>query len=82
MVNYGLGEAEVVPVGATGESGTAEVVDSSLVVVVEAEEGIALSSLPAQPASAKNPAAVSTGRIRCFMGAIIMERDAELASAA
>jgi hypothetical protein len=70
----------VAPEGATGERGEAEVVVSSVVVVVLEEVGIE-SSLLAQPASRHRPAAARDERIRCFI-AWMMEGVAALASTA
>lgn len=54
--------------GATGERGLDEVVDSSLEEVVLVVLGMeSLSLLLAQPANRSVAAAVSEGRIRCFM---------------
>ncbi len=57
---------EVPPLGATGESGDAVVVDSSVVVVVVEEAGME-SSLLAQPASAKSAREATEEKTKFFM---------------
>ena len=54
------------PAGATGDMGV-DVVDSSVVVVVDELLGIELSSL-AHPVRAQKPAKVEQTRMRFFMG--------------